>query len=422
DDQRFDALGAAGNPKIHTPNLDRLCSEGVYFHQSTVVVPQCSPVRASLLTGVVPHQNGWLSNQYQRPEATGTKGLKGPFLPQLLQDAGYLTVLVGKWHLDVEPWESGFTDVRTWLPGGGGLYRGEPLAKGNSRKPHDNADYTNIAFSKDAEEFLKSDAAKEKPFFMWLALTCPHTPWNPNPPEIANLYEGKKSDDLLPPGFPEKIPHHNFLSYYKATSLADLISGRIEKAITEAGLADNTMFVFLGDNGFMMGQKGIGAKGAAGKVVPYEASARTPLMIKGAGVKLKGKNEACVSSIDLPPTFLALAGAKVPDTFVGRDMSALLAGESGADKNFNEAFVEFADNQSDRFGTKAYRSIRTATHKLIVWDNADSKPELYDVAKDPLEDHNLYGTAEAKSIQDDLSSRLVAWLKRTKDDQFKWPR
>jgi arylsulfatase A-like enzyme len=422
DDQRFDALGAAGNEKIHTPNLDRMCAEGAYFRQSTVVVPQCSPVRASLLTGLVPHQNGWLSNQYHRPEVDGKHGLKGPFLPQLLSDGGYHTVLVGKWHLQIEPWESGFAEVRTWMPAGGGPYQGAKLAQGNSRKTTENPGMTNLVFEEDAEGFLKSAAAKEKPFFMWLALTAPHVPWTPNPPEIIKLYEGKTSDELLPKNFPTDIPHHDFLHYYEATSLADAITGRIKRTIKDAGLAENTVLVFLGDNGFMMGQKGVGAKGAGGKVVPYEASARTPLMIEGAGVSLKGTTDACVSSIDLPPTFLSLAGMKVPEHFVGRDLTPLLRGEAGAEKAFEEAFVEFADDQSKEFGDKAYRQIRTETHKLIVWVKPDKKPELYDVVKDPLEDHNLYGNEDVKAVQDDLSNRLSDWLKRTKDETFKWPR
>lgn len=422
DDQRWDALGAAGNGKIHTPNQDRMCAEGAYFRQNTVVVPQCSPVRASILTGVTPHQNGWLSNQYHRPEVDGRTGLKGPFVPQLLRDGGYHTVLVGKWHLEIQPWESGFAEVRTWLPGGSGPYENAKLAHGNSRSTSEVSGYTNIVFEKDAREFLRSDAAKKEPFFMWLAVTCPHGPWKPNPPDVTKWYEGKTSEDLLPPDFPSDIPHNDFLHYYEATTLADDVLGGIQKTLADTGLAENTVVVFLGDNGFMMGQKGVGVKGAAGKVVPYEASARTPLMIEGPGVKLKGATDACVSSIDLPPTFLSMAGVKIPENFVGRDMTKLLAGEPGAEKNFDDAFYEFADDKSEKFGDKAYRAVRTATHKLIVWEKTEKPPELYDVAKDPGEEDNLYGKPEAKAVQQDLSERLSTWLKRTKDESFKWPR
>ncbi len=97
DDQRWDALGIAGNRAIHTPVLDRLAVEGVWLKQATVHVPQCSPCRATLLTGLTPHQHRWYSNQYQHPDVQNTDGFKGlPTLPGLLEKAGYRSVLVGK--------------------------------------------------------------------------------------------------------------------------------------------------------------------------------------------------------------------------------------------------------------------------------------------------------------------------------------
>jgi arylsulfatase A-like enzyme len=269
DDHRWDCIGAAGNPLVHTPAIDRMAREGVYFREGTVVIPQCSPMRAQLMTGRLPHQNGWYSNQTQREDAKGPKGLKGPFLPQVMREAGYQTVLVGKWHLQIEPWESGFEQVRVWLPGGSSPYRDTELAHGNSRERKPVKGYTNVLFGDDAVEFIKKDATEEKPFFLWLALTAPHTPLRPNPPRIQKLYEGKETPDLLPPGFPSDIKPGNFKHYYEAISLADEITGNVIEALEHRGMLENTVVVFMGDNGFMMGSKGIGA-GGPGKVVPYE--------------------------------------------------------------------------------------------------------------------------------------------------------
>jgi arylsulfatase A-like enzyme len=173
DDQRWDALGAAGNQAIHTPVLDRLAREGVWFRQATIHVPQCSPTRATLLTGLPPHRHRWYSNQYQHADVQNADGFKGlATLPGLLRQAGYTTVLTGKWHPRPDPWNCGFGAVRVWLPGGGGPYRNPPLARGRSRAVKEVPGYTQEIFADDAIAFLKSEEATRRPFFLWLAFTA----------------------------------------------------------------------------------------------------------------------------------------------------------------------------------------------------------------------------------------------------------
>ena len=142
--------------------------------------------------------------------------------------------------------------------------------------------YTQEIFADDAVAFLRSRGAKKAPFLLWLAFTAPHTPLTPNPPRIEALYAEKSGAALKPPGFTAPA-EADWRHYDEAVSSLDEQIGRVLAALDQAGLAKTTAVVFLGDNGFMMGQRGIGAKGPNGKVVPYEGSLRVPLIVRAPG-------------------------------------------------------------------------------------------------------------------------------------------
>lgn len=417
DDHRWDALGAAGNPAIHTPALDRLAAQGVYFRQATTHVSQCLPVRTTLLTGLTVHQHGAYSNRNVRQDAaTPTAYQSLPTVPGLLRDAGYRTILVGKWHLAADPWLSGFTEVKSWIPGGGAEYENPDLARGHSRELVHAKGLTQQILGDDAVGFLRSPAAREKPFFLWLAYTAPHVPLTPNSAESRKLYAGKTAADLLPPGFPKDVLTGEWLHYYEAVSELDRQVGRVVAALEEAGLAESTVLIFSGDNGFMMGQRGIGGKDQPGKVVPYEGSIRVPLIIRPLGKDLTGPSDLPASSLDLPVTLIGLAGLQPPATWHGRDLIAALRRDP---KNgLEDAFTEWADEENERFA--AYRLVRTPRHKLIVWKDPAKPPELYDLAADPGEEKNLYGKAEAQAVRKDLEARLGSWMERTQDPAKQW--
>lgn len=414
DDHRWDALGVAGNRAVHTPVLDRLAADGVYFRQATVHSSQCLPSRATLLTGLTAHQHGALSHQRQRPEAMRRDAWSDlPTLPGLLRQAGYTTVLTGKWHLEVDPWRSGFSRVGLWLPTGASIYKDPPLARGESRELAEVKGYTQEIFSEDAIAFLGSPEAKAKPFFLWLAYTAPHVPLEPNPHHVEALYKEKTVAELLPAGFPKDIPMHDWRHYYEAVSVVDEQVGRVREAVGKAGLAEKTIVVFLGDNGFMMGQRGIGAEGTAGKAVPYEGSVRVPLLVAGPGWrKLAGPNDLPASTLDLPPTLLALAGVEPPASWPGRNLLTA---------KVEDAFIEWADDEDGgRF--PPFRMVRTSRHKLIVWKDPGKPDELYDFVADPAEEKNLAADPAAQEVQKDLEARLRSWLDRTADPAKKWPK
>lgn len=410
DDHRWDGMGAAGNPNIVTPNIDRLARDGVYFPQAVVHVPQCSPNRAVMLTGLAPHQTGWYSNQAQRKDVIAPDGLgKYPLLPKLLQDAGYHTAFIGKWHLAQEPWLTGFTDVRTWLPAGSGPYRNLPVAHGRSRTLTPASGFTQEVFADDAIEYVTGAAERQQPFFLWLAFTAPHGPFQPNPERIQKLYAGKPASALLPPGFDRTARIDNWTNYYEAITSVDEQVGRLLQTLDDRGIARNTIVIFMGDNGFMMG-----SRGWTGKVIPYEESVRVPLVIRAPMLaKFTGRTDAVASSLDLPVSIARWAGAKVPESWTGRNLTAALTSER--DHKLPHAIVEFADNQSKEFGEYAYRSIRTPTTKLILWEARGKRDELYDLVKDPHETTNLIDDAGYAKARAALRKHLEEWMKRTAD-------
>lgn len=407
DDQRWDLVGAAGNHAVVTPALDRLAREGLYFTQATVTAPQCVRSRATLVTGLMPHQLRWDFAEAAAPGGAAPERV--PMLPALLRDAGYQTVLVGKWHLPFPPTTAGFTEVRTWT-GGLAAYRDAPELQRGADGTHVTGEgFTNEIFGNDATAFLESAAAKQKPFLLWLALTAPHEPRRPNPPDIEKLYAGKSERDLWPPGLPADAKPRELDAYYEAVSMADRQIGRVLDALDRSGLAGRTLVVFLSDNGALLGARDDGTpqhNDLQGKILPYEGAIRVPLMMRGPHVGRAKTDAAPVSSLDVPPTILAAAGVPVPPTWPGRDLTK--------PAKANESFAEFSSAKVE------YRAIRTPRHKLIVWQRPQKKPELYDLTDDPHERKNLVEDAALATERRVLLRRLRAWLDETADPARVW--
>ncbi|HEX3130353.1 MAG TPA: sulfatase-like hydrolase/transferase [Thermoanaerobaculia bacterium] len=417
DDHRWDALGAAGNPAVITPVMDGMVRDGVYFRQAIVSVSQCHPVRASLLTGLPSFKHGVYSTKIA-PGAAETL-CRRPTVASLLRDAGYRTVVVGKWHVPPPPWACGFDEAQTWLPEGGTDFHNPQLVHGKSDQ-HETVDgFTQEIFTEDAVKFLRGKEAQARPFLLWLGYTAPHFPYEPNPQRIDDLYAGRPEKDLRPPGFPQDVLANDWRHYDASVSFLDEQLGRVLSTLRETGLAERTVVVLLGDNGYMMGERGIGGpgSGANGKVVPYESSLRVPFIMTGPGLPKGLASDLPVNSLDLPPTLLSLAGVQIPDSWLGRDLTAALAGKT----ELREAFAEWSDEESDAFGKLAFRAVRTPTHKLILWKDPVRGEELYDLKSDPAETRNLISDPAAQEVLRDLRTRLQAWMRKNSDPALAWP-
>lgn len=421
DDQRWDGLGVAGNPNVMTPHLDRMAKKGQWYREATIQVPTCSASRSAILTGLPPAQNGWYSNDNQRADILEPHGFdQYTLLPKELAKVGYHTAFAGKWHLIPEPWLCGFETVKRWMLAGAGAYRNPTLAEGNSRDRKVVKGYTQTIFADDAISVLKNkaDGGTTQPLFLWLAFTAPHSKFQPNPPPFDGMYDDKTAKELAPPTFyddPDKTRNstETWRHYYEAISALDSEVGRIMDTVRNSSLSSNTVVVFLGDNGYMMGSRGL-----TGKYVPYEDSIRVPLIMWGPDSIMGARGTtvtASVNSLDLSPTFIKLAGGTPHAEWVGRDVTPTI--KDGQPHDITWAVSSYPDYQTKRH--KAYRTIRTPEHKLILWHpSASLTPELYDLKKDPAENTNLYGKPEAAEVQKKLETQLTEYRQKAHDNSW----
>lgn len=424
DDQRWDCIGAAGNPNVQTPNIDQLASEGMYFREGTIAIPSCSTSRATILTGIPPHEHRWYSNELQWQPLIDPNGFNiYTLLPKVLEQAGYHTAFTGKWHLRPEPWNCGFETIRKWMIGGMGPYRGPQLADGRSRTKSKVTGFTQTIFANEAISIMDDHVEDEttRPLFLWLSFTAPHAKFQPVPASIDGMYDGKTPTQLAPPSFTgdpndTKINAQNWPDYYEAITHLDQQVGRVMNKIrTTPQLADNTVVVFLGDNGFMMGEHGLHAK-----YVPYDGASRVPFIVWGPDsvVGRVGVNEAQVSSLDLPPTFAQIAGATIPPQWRGRDMTPVLA--DGQLHGFTWSVTEYPDYITKLAGVEGYRMIRTSQYKLILYYPETENPTKYknrffDLVNDPGETNNLYNNPTVATQQAQLEQLLNNWRSATND-------
>lgn len=414
DDQRWDMMGTAGNKVIHTPHMDRLAKEGVHFQECVATISLCIPSRAALLTGLPAHKNGFYGSSKFR------KSLPFDQIPTLagsLRNAGYHTVVAGKWHSLPVPWTMGFAETRSWLPKGSTLYLDPELCQGESKEMKPRKGHTNEIFADDIAAFIRSKEASERPFFAYLSLTAPHGPSAPNREHLVKPYLGKTDAELAPPGLPKdamKIKEGDWPEYYSAVCTADEALGKVLMALDDAKLADKTVVIFLSDNGYMMGSRGM-----HGKVVPYEESIRVPLVVRWPGKNgFTGASDAQVSSLDVSATILAVAGVRPPADWPGRNLEPALLDRAAP--GFEISFAEFCDN--DPAGSPQFRMARTRTHKLIRWERQDKADEFYNLANDPHETRNLIDSPEEAKTLADLTRQLEANMERTGDDARAWSR
>jgi arylsulfatase A-like enzyme len=436
DDQAQWAVGAYGNPDIHTPNMDRLAREGMRF-ASAMTCPVCSPSRGMILSGLYPNQIGL--DDYIGDEDEGIDP-KVPLLPEVLKQAGYVTALFGKWHLghkrpEHHPNRRGF-DIFIGARGGGFANKDPKLEVNGEVRQF--SGFAIEVLTEHALQFMRQN--RDRPFALFFHTREPHLPYLPVPEEAMKPYEGKRLKVPKVEGVPEERMQEEYRAYYSAVTAVDIALGRLLDELDELGVADDTIVVFMGDNGYMIGQHGLETKGNAWRIVPqggtvigtrilgdpksrrpnmFDMSILVPLIVRWHGVV--PPNSVCdelVVSTDLFPTFVEILRqhkCEVPSdlAFEGRSLLPLLRGEKAAWRD--AAFLLYDMHH----GAIAHmRMIRTKRWKLVLHLREGGAPagpafgELYDLQDDPEEEHNLYGDPSAKSVQGELTERLREWQRR----------
>jgi len=424
DDQGCWAMGCAGNTEIRTPNLDRLAAGGMRFESFFCVSPVCSPARASLLTGRIPSQHGvhdWIRagncNADQEKAGRCVEYLHGQTgYTDVLAAGGYVCGLSGKWHLgDAHHPQKGFGYWEAHAKGGGPYYNW-PRIRGDEVVTEPG--YVTDVITDNGVRFLDEQAGGDKPFYLSVHYTAPHSPWNRehHPKDIYDDYHENCPFASVP-----NVPPHPWQSntapigsdpakrrdilsgYFTAVTAMDAGVGRLLDWLEANGLRENTLVFFTSDNGMNMGHHGVYGKGnGTFPLNMYDTSVKVPALVSRPGSVPEGEVcEALLSHYDFMPTLLDYLDMQYAEAgrLPGRSFAALLRGEEVSGR---ESLVVY-----DEYGPT--RMVRTREWKY-VHRYPYGPHELYDLASDPEESTNLYGRPESEARVQELRARLEGWF------------
>ncbi len=434
DDQRYDFFSAHPHAPafLQTPHLDRLAREGAHLANAFVTTSLCSPSRASILTGRYAHNHGIVDNT--SPIPAGTR-----FFPQDLQQNGYQTAFIGKWHMgeaDDEP-QPGFSHWVSFR--GQGVYFNPTLNVDGQRVAREG--YTTDLLTDYALDWLAA-RDKSKPFFLELSHKAVHAEFEPAP-----RHRGVYADAAIPYPLSMALTESNYAGkphwvreqrgswhgvdfmyhgtlgpggfdafyrrYAETLLAADESVGRVLDFLEENGLARNTLVLYLGDNGFLLGEHGLIDKRNA-----YEESIRIPMLAWAPGfVKAGSRVESLVRNIDIAPTFLELTGTRTTIPMDGTSFLPLLRGDAPADTSrefLYEYYWEYAFPH-----TPTTFALRGDQYKFIYYQGVWDTEELYDLQNDPFEMHNLVDVPAFKPVADAMRARLFSRLEA--DDAMRVP-
>lgn len=399
DDQGYGDYSFMGHPQIRTPNIDRLAAESLTFRRGYVPSSLCRPSLASLITGLYAHQHKITSNDPPLPKGKAGRAAQQdptflaqrqqmidnidnvPTIPRLLGGQGYLSFQAGKW------WEGnyrrgGFTH---------GMTHGDP--KRNGRHGDEGLKIGRNGMQP-VFDFLDTATREKKPFFLWYAPMMPHSPHTP-PERLLAHYR-------------DKAPSLQVAEYWAMCEWFDETCGQLLGELSRRGLDSNTIVVYVCDNGWIQDPDS-DRYAPRSKRSPYEGGIRTPIMVRWPGKVRPEMSDQPVLSLDIAPTLLTAVGLKPTDAMPGLNLLDPKAVRS-RDIVFGEIFEHNAVDIAQPASSLDYRWAVAGHWKLIVpapQNVPDGQIELYNLAEDPNESHNLAEKQPERVRQ--LKQRLDAW-------------
>lgn len=428
DDLRWDELGCTGHPFARTPNIDRIAYEGARFRNAFCTTPLCSPVRASLLTGLYTHHHGILDNTDRSKQSHQLMTF-----PRLLHEAGYETAYVGKWHMGNDDSTRPGFDFWVSMKGQGTSF--DPVLNVNGEQIRHNG-HTTDALNAHANEFVQRK--REKPFCLYIAHKALHPELiqyddgSISDPSAARFLPAKRHENLyaddaiprrfnvtdtlegkaalqreiegLPPLSRETgTPDDTVRDRLRMLAAVDEGLGILLDSLEQIGQLDNTVIVVTSDHGYWYGEHGLSVE----RRLAYEEAIRIPLLIRYPRLVM----QACIIdefalSIDLSPTLLDLAGTAPAAPLDGRSLVPLLQGTTPQDWR-SSFLVEYnTDTVFPRVRNMGYKTVRTERWKYIRYNDLDGMDELYDLKVDPYEMRNLIGDPKLTPVRKRLCEEL----------------
>lgn len=396
DDQAFGDFGFMGHPTIQTPHLDRLAEQSARFANGYVPSSLCRPSLAILLTGLFPHEHGIHFNDppdISRRQQAEYLIRAVPTLPRLLAKAGYASLQTGKY------WEGHYTSAGFTH----GMTHGDPSREdrhpdlGRLRGRHGDLGLT---IGRDTMQPIYDfiDAQADKPFFVWYAPFLPHEPHNP-PLRYTKQYENQ--------GLPPRL-----VKYYGMCSWFDATVGELMGYLDRKGLAEETLVLFVVDNGWINDLERPRGFAPRSKRSPYEGGVRTPILLRWPGHIAPADHDDLVSSVDLVPTVLEAAGLHAEaGRLPGRSLLGLSEDGRRLDRDvvFGEIFTHDASKLGSPQNDLLFRWVRSGDWKLIDAADANEPDQLFHLADDPDESVNLIDDRSAQNRLVELRRRLDQW-------------
>ncbi len=447
DDMGYWSMGCAGNKEVQTPNLDRLAEEGMYFPEYFCTSPVCSPARASVLCGKMPSGHGvldWISKghiNYEDVASDLRKAHQDPRAPweyawskqqlegdeairymeglrtytDILAEHGYICGLAGKWHLgDAGRPQHGFSYWEPLAMGGDNYFY--PVALRDGKFDMLRHTYITNYITDKALDFLRNRDT-EKPFYLSVHYTAPHSPWerNQHPEEFYDLYQDCPFVETpnVPPhkwghAYSQEERRKRLQGYYAAVTAMDSDIGKLVGYLKKEGLWDDTIVIFTADNGMSMGHHGIFGKGnGTFPLNMYDTAVRVPMIVTyPRGIRGGCVAKGLYSHYDLMPTIAGLMGEAPEEGCPGRSFQEIFQGEVPDGRDAVVVYDEYGPARMIR--TEEYKYI----HRYPYGEN-----EFYDLKADPGEESNLAlskDPAVRKTIAA-LRSRMEQWFVQYSD-------